>query len=176
MKNLIVQIRQERGIRQDELAKALGVSRQTISSLENGRYDPSILLALVNAIAMEAEWASPFDPNDSYDGDFHAPDGDVPVTYMRQTTYAQYGEGNGVQVMCKAYMNGQLAMYIALPREGGLKRALNNLAENPNTFFTFKPMPQELSLVMPKMDFSVSQSLLDAIVASSASTSSHAIS
>ena len=45
MKNLIVQIRQEKGIRQDELAKALGVSRQTISSLENGRYDPSILLA-----------------------------------------------------------------------------------------------------------------------------------
>ena len=45
MNNLIVQIRQERGIRHDELAKALGVSRQTISSLENGRYDPSILLA-----------------------------------------------------------------------------------------------------------------------------------
>ena len=45
MNNLIVQIRQEKGIRQDELAKALGVSRQTISSLENGRYDPSILLA-----------------------------------------------------------------------------------------------------------------------------------
>ena len=41
MKNKIVQIRQERGIKQDELAKALGVSRQTISSLENGRYDPS---------------------------------------------------------------------------------------------------------------------------------------
>ena len=45
MNNIIVQIRQERGIRQDELAKAMGVSRQTISSLENGRYDPSILLA-----------------------------------------------------------------------------------------------------------------------------------
>ena len=45
MNNLIVQIRQDRGIRQDELAKAMGVSRQTISSLENGRYDPSILLA-----------------------------------------------------------------------------------------------------------------------------------
>ena len=45
MKNKIVEIRQVRGIKQDELAKALGVSRQTISSLENGRYDPSILLA-----------------------------------------------------------------------------------------------------------------------------------
>ena len=45
MKNKIEAIRTERGIRQDELAKALGVSRQTISSLENGRYNPSIMLA-----------------------------------------------------------------------------------------------------------------------------------
>ena len=45
MKNKIEAIRTERGIRQDDLAKALGVSRQTISSLENGRYNPSITLA-----------------------------------------------------------------------------------------------------------------------------------
>jgi putative transcriptional regulator len=45
MKNRIEEIRNERGIRQDELAKQMGVSRQTISSLENGRYNPSILLA-----------------------------------------------------------------------------------------------------------------------------------
>lgn len=45
MKNRIEEIRSERGIRQEELAKQMGVSRQTISSLENGRYNPSILLA-----------------------------------------------------------------------------------------------------------------------------------
>lgn len=45
MKNRIETIRKERGILQDEMAKAMGVSRQTISSLENGRYNPSILLA-----------------------------------------------------------------------------------------------------------------------------------
>ena len=45
MKNRIEEIRKERGIRQEELAKAMGVSRQTISSLENGRYNPSIQLA-----------------------------------------------------------------------------------------------------------------------------------
>lgn len=45
MKNKIEEIRKERGIRQDELAKNMGVSRQTISSLENGRYNPSITLA-----------------------------------------------------------------------------------------------------------------------------------
>ena len=45
MKNRIEEIRNERGMRQEELAKLLGVSRQTISSLENGRYNPSIMLA-----------------------------------------------------------------------------------------------------------------------------------
>jgi putative transcriptional regulator len=45
MKNRIEQLRNEKGIRQEELARELGVSRQTISSLENGRYNPSIMLA-----------------------------------------------------------------------------------------------------------------------------------
>ena len=45
MKNRIEEIRKERGIKQDDFAKSMGVSRQTISSLENGRYNPSIMLA-----------------------------------------------------------------------------------------------------------------------------------
>ncbi len=45
MKNRIEIIRKEKGIKQEEFAKAMGVSRQTISSLENGRYNPSIMLA-----------------------------------------------------------------------------------------------------------------------------------
>ena len=39
------ELRKERGINQEELASVLKVSRQTIGSLENGRYNPSILLA-----------------------------------------------------------------------------------------------------------------------------------
>ena len=45
MKNRIEAIRKERGILQEEFARCMGVSRQTISSLENGRYNPSIQLA-----------------------------------------------------------------------------------------------------------------------------------
>jgi len=45
MKNRLEEIRKLNGIKQEELASALGVSRQTIGSLENGRYNPSILLA-----------------------------------------------------------------------------------------------------------------------------------
>lgn len=45
MKNRIEELRKIKNINQDQLAEALEVSRQTISSLENGRYNPSITLA-----------------------------------------------------------------------------------------------------------------------------------
>ena len=45
MKNRIEEIRKQRNIKQEDFAKHMGVSRQTISSLENGRYNPSIILA-----------------------------------------------------------------------------------------------------------------------------------
>lgn len=45
MKNRLEKLRKQKGIRQEELATALEVSRQTIGSLENGRYNPSIILA-----------------------------------------------------------------------------------------------------------------------------------
>ena len=45
MKNKVEEIRKAKGIKQEDFAKAMGVSRQTISSLETGRYNPSINLA-----------------------------------------------------------------------------------------------------------------------------------
>ncbi len=45
MKNRLGELRKQRGIKQEDLASALEVSRQTIGSLENGRYNPSIILA-----------------------------------------------------------------------------------------------------------------------------------
>ncbi|WP_414150805.1 helix-turn-helix transcriptional regulator [Acetobacterium carbinolicum] len=45
MKNRLEEVRKLNGIKQEELALALEVSRQTIGSLENGRYNPSIILA-----------------------------------------------------------------------------------------------------------------------------------
>ena len=45
MKNHLEEIRKQHGVKQEVLAAALEVSRQTIGSLENGRYNPSINLA-----------------------------------------------------------------------------------------------------------------------------------
>lgn len=46
MKNRVKEERKNKGITQEELAKLLGVSRQTIISIESGRYIPSTLLSL----------------------------------------------------------------------------------------------------------------------------------
>ncbi|MCI9541351.1 MAG: helix-turn-helix transcriptional regulator [Lachnospiraceae bacterium] len=45
MGNRLEELRKKKGIKQEELAEAMGVSRQTIGSLENGRYNPSLILA-----------------------------------------------------------------------------------------------------------------------------------
>jgi len=45
LKNNLEKIRKERGISQKQFADEMEVSRQTISSLENGKYNPSIILA-----------------------------------------------------------------------------------------------------------------------------------
>ena len=44
MKNIIEQKRKERGMTQQQLAAALGVSRQTINAIEKGEYNPTINL------------------------------------------------------------------------------------------------------------------------------------
>jgi len=57
MKNRLEALRKEKGIRQEDLAQALGVSRQTVISLEKGKYNPSLALAfkLARYFAMPIE-------------------------------------------------------------------------------------------------------------------------
>lgn len=45
MKNSIRKLRKEKNYRQEDLATALGVTRQTINAIENNKYDPTLLLA-----------------------------------------------------------------------------------------------------------------------------------
>ena len=53
IKNRIKELRTARGWTQEELAKAVGVSRQSINSIERDRYVPSLLLALMFARVFE---------------------------------------------------------------------------------------------------------------------------
>lgn len=46
MQNIVGQLRKQAGLRQEDLAKALGVSRQTIIAMENNKYNPTLELAM----------------------------------------------------------------------------------------------------------------------------------
>lgn len=46
MQNIVRQLRKQAGFRQEDLAKALGVSRQTIIAMENNKYNPTLELAM----------------------------------------------------------------------------------------------------------------------------------
>ena len=46
MKNIIKQLRKQAGLRQEDLARELGVSRQTLVAMENDKYNPTLELAM----------------------------------------------------------------------------------------------------------------------------------
>jgi len=62
MKNRVGELRTAAGLSQGELGKVLGVSRQTINSIENGRYLPSLPLALAIARSFDASVEDIFIP------------------------------------------------------------------------------------------------------------------
>lgn len=64
MKNSLLQLREERGWSQGDLAEKLGVSRQTINALERGKYDPSLPLAFKIAQLFKLKIEEIFEPDD----------------------------------------------------------------------------------------------------------------
>lgn len=63
MKNQLRALRGERGWSQADLAEKLGVSRQTVNSLETGKYDPSLPLAFKIGRTFKRPLEEIFDPN-----------------------------------------------------------------------------------------------------------------
>lgn len=60
LQNNLARLRKERGLSQAELAKLVGVSRNTISSIETGQFNPTAKLALLLCIALEEKFEDVF--------------------------------------------------------------------------------------------------------------------
>ena len=63
MQNCIRELRRQKGISQEALAKACGVSRQTINAIENNKYDPTLALAFRLAQTLGTTVDQLFHPN-----------------------------------------------------------------------------------------------------------------
>ena len=64
MRNHLKTLRQDQGMTQQTLAEALGVSRQTVHSIESGKYDPSLPLAFKIARLLQQPIEQIFLPDD----------------------------------------------------------------------------------------------------------------
>ena len=60
LKNRLKEVRAEKGLSQAELAEVVGVSRNTISSIETGQFSPTAKLALELCIALEKKFEDLF--------------------------------------------------------------------------------------------------------------------
>ena len=60
LKNSIKEVRMEKGLSQAGLAEMVGVSRNTISSIETGQYSPTAKLALILSLALEKKFEELF--------------------------------------------------------------------------------------------------------------------
>lgn len=116
-------------------------------------------LILINAIAMDAKWTVPFMPENNTEGVFHAPDGDVSVTFMNREFHADYGRRENVQLLRLNYRDSGLSMLIALPEAGEVNGVLDGLCAEGLDYFTFGAEPVKVNLSMPKTDISVSNNL-----------------
>ncbi len=60
LRNNLAEVRKEKGLSQSELAKMVGVSRNTISSIETGQFNPTAKLALIICIALDKKFEELF--------------------------------------------------------------------------------------------------------------------
>ena len=137
-----------------------------IEKLIDGELDPLSQLVLVNAVAMDAKWSSPFEADSTTDGTFHAPDGDVTVPMMHQTLFADYAETDEALILRLTYSDSGLSMLLALPKDGqSVTGVLDKLSEKGLSYFSFPEEMTEVSLTMPKIDLSAKNTLNDALQA-----------
>lgn len=130
-----------------------------IDSLMDSPPTGDIGMLLLNAVALDADWAFPFMKEGTYIEPFHAAEGDVDVEMMHQTEYFDYLEKDGLQVIRLPYAGSSLEMWIALPGEGGMDGLLSALEECGMAYLSDGASRTEVRLTMPKLDISDSHSL-----------------
>jgi len=118
---------------------------------------------LLNALAMDAQWVSPFTPEATAEDVFHTAAGDETVQMMRQKAFFSYAEKDGMQIIRLPYMQGSLEMWIALPPEGAIFQLLEILANEGMFYLQSDAERREVILGLPKMDISDGNTLSEAL-------------
>jgi len=132
--------------------------------------DPLTRLVLCNALYYLGEWELPFEANDTHDGTFHAPSGDVSTPFMHSDwSIPYYSNGDFSMISLKFKSNegeGQYAMALMLPAEGTDVSALLNSLDGDSFAAALSAMnKQQVRISLPKFEYMYSASLVDTLIA-----------
>ena len=110
----------------------------------------SARLALLTAIAMQADWAQPFSSSDTYEQPFYTAQGAVNASFLHRTGQMEYALTQDMQLLRLPYAGEELACYLILPPEEGMKQALSLLKEQGYQLFEGLQQAQ-VRLALPKL-------------------------
>jgi serpin B len=144
--------------------------------IPQGALDTLTRLVLVNAIYLDATWASQFDPASTKEGDFKTLAGKtVTAQMMNQTLSCPYSQGDGWQAVELPYLGGKVAMLVIVPDAGRfdeMEGRLDGLVQDAvaslgqaNQGPQGPQSPSEVALTMPKFKFRTQAGLKDALMA-----------
>lgn len=97
-----------------------GETNERIEDLiQQGVLDDLVRLVLVNAVYLNAAWATPFLEESTSDGEFYLLDGSIAqASFMHQSSSLRYATGDGWQAVELPYAGRELAMLVIVPDEG----------------------------------------------------------
>ena len=139
-------------------------TRGLIEQLLNQPPDPNLMLMLVNALAMKADWSDPFEAENTYKETFHAATGDAETDFMHMTSFMPYAVLDGMRAVRLNYAGSELGLTVILP-DGDIAAALEKLAANPVNWNTALGEMAEVSLALPKLSTADTLSLVETLKA-----------
>ncbi len=126
--------------------------------------DPNLMMMLVNALALKADWSEPFEAEATYQQPFHAADGDVDADFMHQTSDLLYTQQDGMKAVRLPYQDSTLSLTVILPDQDILT-ALDKLAKTPVDWNKAFGETTNVALSLPKLSLEDTLPLIDCLKA-----------
>ena len=136
--------------------------------LAPGTVHPDVRMLLVNALWVKLLWAEPFDPSDTRDRDFHAPDRTHRVPTMRRTGSLVHSEHGGLRMVTLEGEHG-LALDVIVPDSPGAAHAPTPSLTPQVLRGLYRARRQErVSLALPRFEVQTDAALLEPLAATPA--------
>lgn len=124
---------------------------------------PGMVLALANAVYLDADWKHPFKKNATKPGVFHAPAGKTTVEFMHQTESLRYGAGRGYRAVALPYRSSTLSLLVVLPVRQRLSSLQGRLDGRKLDRIARSLSPRSVVLSLPRFHLHTNVELADVL-------------